>query len=376
MKELLKKLIRARSTVDVGELAAANLLAEYLADHGFDCCVDTWDDEAGVTRANCMGHLKTSGEKPALLFASHLDVVPPGDSSWSTDPFDPVETDGRIYGRGSTDMKGPMVAAAAAIIDCLESSAELKGDIIFAATAGEETDSCGIKRFVKDFQRQSQPIAGIIIPEPTDFKAVIAHRGMLWIEITTAGKTAHSSMPHLGINALSKMVKLLNRLEDFQPDFTAHPQLGEPSMSINVIHGGKAVNVVPDSCSVTVDIRTVPGQLHADITGQLKSVCRKLKEQDPDFHAEVEILRTVEALEGDADCEFIKNICLAGGIAKTSAVGYTTDGPFLTPLEVPIVIFGPGQSSICHQPDEYIEIADLENGRECFKKMITKLLCE
>lgn len=376
MKELLKKLIRARSTVDVGELASANLLAEYFADHGFDCRVDAWEDEAGVTRANFLAHLKSSGKKPSLLFASHLDVVPPGDSPWSTDPFDPAETDGRIYGRGSTDMKGPMVAAAAAIIDCAESGVELKGDIIFAATAGEETDSCGIKRFVKDFQRQGQPTAGIIIPEPTDFKAVIAHRGMLWLEITTAGKTAHSSMPHLGVNALSKMMKLLNRLENFQPAFTAHPQLGEPSMSINMIQGGNAVNVVPDSCSVTVDIRTVPGQLHADITGQLESICEELNGQDPEFHAEVKILRTVEALEGDADCEFIKDICLAGGIDKTSAVGYTTDGPFLSPLGVPIVIFGPGQSSICHKPDEYIEIADLETGRASFKKMITSILGE
>lgn len=376
MKELLKKLIQARSTVDVGELAAANILADYFTDHGFDCRVDTWDNEAGVTRANCLGHLKSSGENPALLFASHLDVVPPGDSPWSTDPFDPVETDGRIYGRGSTDMKGPMVAAAAAIVDCLESGAELKGDIIFAATAGEETDSCGIKRFVKDFQRQSQPIAGIIIPEPTDFKAVIAHRGMLWLEITTAGKTAHSSMPHLGVNAVSKMMKLLDHLKDFQPIFTVHPLLGAPSMSVNVIHGGKAANVVPDSCSVTVDIRTVPGQLHTDITEQLKGFFEELERQDSEFHAEIEILRTIEALEGDADCEFVSNICRAGGIAETSAVGYTTDGPFLLPLEAPIVIFGPGKSSICHQPDEYIEIADIETGTASFKKMITSILCD
>ncbi len=376
MKELLKKLIQARSTVDVGELASANLLAEYFTDYGFDCRVDTWDDEDGVTRANCLAHLKSSGEKPALLFASHLDVVPPGDSPWSTDPFTPAEIDGRIYGRGSTDMKGPMVAAAVAIVDCVQSGVELKGDIIFAATAGEETDSCGIKRFIKEFQQQGPSIAGIIVPEPTDFKVVIAHRGILWLEITTAGKTAHSSMPHLGVNALSKMVKLLNRLEDFQPAFTAHPQLGSPSVSINVIHGGKAANVVPDSCSVTVDIRTVPGQLQADITGQVKSICKELKEQDPEFHADIKVLRTAEALEGDANSEFIKNICLAGDIAKTSAVGYTTDGPFLVQLNAPIVIFGPGKPSICHQPDEYVEIADLETGREYFKKMIEKFLCE
>lgn len=369
MKDLLKKLISAPSTLTDGELQAANTLAEFFADHGINAQVDNWVD----SRANITAHLKSTGQKPALLFVSHLDVVPPGTAEWKYPPFEAIEADGRIYGRGSADMKAGLAAAAAAIAEITADKIELKGDLIFAATAGEETDSCGAKRFVA--QNSDLPaIAGIVIPEPTNFDIVTAHRGMLWLKITTKGKTAHGSMPHLGINAISAMNVVQNRLRDLQLPHTEHPRLGKCSMSINEIQGGKATNVIPDECTIKIDIRTVPGQKHEEIIAEFQKILDELKTTTENFQAEITADRSVEAMETDDNCDFVKTLCKVTGITETTAVGFGTDGPFLKPLNAPVVIFGPGKPQVCHKPDEYIDLADLDTAKQYYKNIILKFL--
>lgn len=373
MKDLLKKLIRAEATLDNGELAAANVLAEYLSGHGINCRIDKWEG----SRANFIAHVKSNGERPSLLFAAHLDVVPAGDTQWKLPPFEAVEVDGRIHGRGAADMKGPIASLAAAIVDVIGSGTKLKGDLILAATAGEETDSRGTKRFIEKDSTGLPRLAGVVISEPTDFTVVTAHRGMLWLEVTTIGKSAHGSIPHLGVNAIELMNVLLNRLNDYEPTYTTHPLLGKCSMSINEIHGGKVTNVVPDRCSIKIDIRTLPGQNNQDIISDLEAVCRELQERDERFEAEIApAVRFVPALETDVDSTFVKSFCEVVGMTKTNAVGFATDGPFFAELGAPVVMFGPGKGEVCHKPDEYIDIADLEKGAKLYKNIILKFLCE
>lgn len=370
MKELLGKLIRAESTVDIGELGAANILAEYFEGYGIESVVDVWDEK----RANFIARVNGTGQKPALLFGSHLDVVPADESRWQSDPFEPVEKDGRLYGRGSTDMKGGLVAAAAAITELVSEGATFKGDVIFSCTAGEETDSCGVFRFVENNRTELEELAGIVVPEPTSFTIVTAHRGMCWLKVTTFGKTAHGSMPQLGINAVLKMNKLLNLLDGFEFTFEPDPVLGGCSMSINQITGGKAPNVVPDSCTISLDIRTVPSQSSAGIIDQVRSLCERLAADDEQFRYEITTDRTVEAMQMDSECGFIREFRRVTGIDETVAVGYTTDGPQFAKLGAPLVIFGPGDSAVCHKPDEYIELADLEKGKEYYKRIIMEFL--
>jgi len=365
-------LIQAEATLDNGELAAANVLAEYLSGQGINCRIDKWDRN----RANFVAHVKSSAERPALLFAAHLDVVPAGDGQWKLPPFEAVEADGRIHGRGAADMKGPMASLAAAIAEVVKEGAELKGDLILAATAGEETDSCGTKRFIEKEALSLPRLAGVIIPEPTDFDVVTGHRGMLWLEVTTLGKSAHGSMPHLGVNAIGLMNSLLNRLHDYKLPCTEHPLLGKCSVSVNEIHGGKATNVVPDRCSINIDIRTVPGQTHQNVISDLEAICRELKASDSRFEAHIDTVKSVPPLETDVDSTFVKSFCEVVGAGKIGAVGFATDGPFFAELGGPVVIFGPGKPDVCHKPDEYIDIADLEKGAELYKNIILKILCE
>lgn len=370
MIELLKELIGCESTAAVGEVDACKTLAKYFNDRGVECQVDVWED----IFANATVHIKSSGEMPALLFAAHIDVVPADDDGWKCPPFVAVEHDGKIIGRGACDMKGGIAATAAAIAEVIEEGHRLKGDLIFTATAGEETTSNGIKRFVENYTDKMPPLAGIIIPEPTRFDIVTAHRGMLWLKVTTHGKTAHGSMPHLGINAILKMKALLNAIEVYTPECKEHPRLGTCSISVNKISGGSATNVVPADCSVEIDIRTLPGQSHEAIINEIEGLIDNLKQDDPEFEADVEIIRPVEAVESDDNSEFIKSFCRTVEIGETKAVGYTTDGAILKSLNKPIVVFGPGDTSLCHKPNEYIEIADVEKGKEYFKKVILNYL--
>jgi len=369
MKEFLQKLIQADTTSDKGELAAAQIIAAELGLSGIDSRIDSW----GQTRANIVAHIKSTGQKAPLLFVCHLDVVVPGEAAWSHPPFAAVESDGKIYGRGSADMKGGIATIVTAIRQVVDTGTRLQGDIILLCAAGEETDSCGVRRFMHERSWLSEP-AGIIIPEPTDFAVVTAHRGMIWLKVTTKGKTAHSSAPELGVNAISSMRAFLDELDKYKIDVQPHPLWGSYSMSVNTISGGKAMNVVPDQCTVGIDIRTLPGQNHERIINDFKQIFARLKQQNPTFNAEVSVDRAVEAMETDPQCSFVREFCAAVGANETKAVGFTTDAPHLRPLGAPIVIFGPGKPELCHKPDEYIDVSDVETAVEHYKKIILKFL--
>jgi len=369
MKKLLSKLIEAETTADKGELAAAEIISAELGRSGIKSRIDSWDS----SRANIIARVKSSGRKGALLFACHLDVVPPGEASWKNPAFAAIESDGKIYGRGSTDMKGGTAAIVTAIGEIVDSGTNLQGDILLFGAAGEETDSCGTKRFVRNFGGTPEFI-GAVIPEPTNFEIITAHRGMLWLKVATEGRAAHSSTPQLGVNAIASMRYVLNELQNFKIRFEPHELLGECSMSINTIAGGKAMNIVPDKCDIGIDIRTVPGQNAQGIIDDLQKIFVKLKQKNPQFEAQVSIIREVGALETDSRCDFVRDFCSAVGINETCAVGFTTDGPYFASLGVPVIIFGPGKPQLAHKPDEYIDIADVEKAVEYYKNIILKFL--
>ncbi len=373
----MHKLIQAETTAEKGELAAAQIIAAELRRSGIDSHIDSWSQ----TRANIVAQVKSPGYKPALLFVCHLDVVGPGEVDWMHPPFAAVESNGKIFGRGSIDMKGGIAAIVPAIRQIVDAGTKLQGDIILLCAAGEETDSCGVKRFIsngvnhplRDCSRIPE-LAGIIIPEPTDFAVVTAHRGMAWLKVTTRGKAAHSSAPELGINAISSMKTFLNELEKYKFDIQPHPLLGSCSMSVNTISGGKAMNVVPDRCEIGIDFRTLPGQSHEIIVNDIRQIFTKLNQQCLMSDAEVFVDRAVEAMETNPDCAFVRDFCIAVDAKETKAVGFTTDAPYFKPLGAPIVIFGPGKPELCHKPDEYIDISDVEKAVEYYKDIILKFL--
>jgi succinyl-diaminopimelate desuccinylase len=370
MRKLLKKLIQTAPVADTGEIRTSQVLKDYLSPLGIETKVDCFNDK----NANFTARLAGSGDKPALLFAGHLDVVGAEQKAWTFPAFEGIEQDGKVCGRGATDMLGGLASVAAAMAEIVQEKHVLKGDLIFVATAAEETDSSGVKRFLRTDGQTLGPLSGILVPEPTALEVMRAHRGILWLEITTAGKTAHGSMPHLGINAIEKMTAFLNLFKNYHVPHQPHPLLGGCSVSVNKIVGGQATNIIPDRCSVQIDIRTLQSQAHNAIVQDVQRLLEQLRRQDINFNAEITVLRSVPAMETDENDPFLKAVCKAVGVNKAGAVGFTTDGPWFAKLDAPVVVFGPGDPQMCHKPDEYIEVEQLEKAKQAYKRIILEIL--
>jgi len=370
MKELLKKLINAPSTLEKGEVETAMIAAEFLRKHNVQCQVDEW----APNRANLIAKIPSKREKKPLLFVGHLDVVPEGQGNWKTPPYKATESEGKIFGRGAADMKAGLASVLHTAAWISDNNIELTGDLIIAATAGEETDSCGIKRFVEKNIPQFSPLEAVIIPEPTDLEIMTAHRGFLWVEITTIGKTAHGSMPQLGINAIESMTKFLKELKSLPIDSVIDPVLGSGSLSINKINGGNAANVIPDKCSVQIDIRMVPGLEYTDIISNIEKIFEKIRSDDNNFQASLKVIRQVPPLFTDPNCDFVCRIKDVLAKSGTKTVGFTTDAPFLAKLGSPVIILGPGSPGMCHQPDEFVEITQMDKAFEYYKKIVIEML--
>lgn len=315
-------------------------------------------------RANIVMTLPGAGKAPTLLYDGHLDTVGPGDEgAWSDPPYSGLIKNGRLLGRGSSDMKAGVAAQAMAAILAHRSGIELAGDLVVASTCGEETDNLGAHTLRNTGRLEG--VGGIVIAEPSSNEVFIAEKGTLWIEISTFGRTSHGSAPHLGINAIGKMLDLLVDLRHFKPGGDKHPLLGEATSSLNLINGGFKTNVVPDHCTAVFDIRTVPGRSHQDIISALKSELKLAQASDKNFRAELKIAKDLPSVSTAEDHKLVK---LAQDIGrelwnrelKPAGISGYTDAAVLVPgTQIPFIIFGPGDMKTAHQPNEYVEIEKL-----------------
>jgi succinyl-diaminopimelate desuccinylase len=322
--------------------------------------------------------LKSSRKKPALLYNGHLDTVPVGSEKWVHDPFEGVVSEGKIWGRGTADMKGGLVALMVAAKALAEARIPLQGDLIIAATAGEEADSLGATAVVA--RSDLGPVQAIVIPEPSYNDVYVAEKGAFWLEITTQGKTAHGSMPEMGRNAVMMMVALIGELSKMPFPYKEHPLLGGFSQSINTITGGVKTNVVPDQCVITVDMRTVPGQDHRAILKQVEDLIADLSRRTPDFKASVKVTNDrapVETSPNEPAVQTFADIVaeVAGERPVPKGVRYYTDAVAFVPvLKAPMIICGPGDAKLAHQPNEHVEISKLVQAARIYTLAAAKLL--
>lgn len=338
------------------EKLAADWLAIQFERMGFTPQVE----DLGGNRANIVSVLKGSGEKPALVFNGHLDVVPPGDLPWTHEPFAGVQVDGRLYGRGTSDMKSGLMAMALAASALKHAGVKLKGDLIVAGVADEESTALGAKAWVDAGGLQG--VGAIVIGEPSNLEVYIAEKGACWVEITTFGKTAHGAMPDLGINAVMHMTAALQALTHLSLPFQPHPLLDKPTMSVGTIVGGQKTNVVPDRCRATIDMRTLPGMRHEDVVGKIRQTLDGLRQAIPNFQYELRVIADRAPVASDARSPIVAtllSILEAHGQPQTpkATPGFATDASVFQPASgAPFVIFGPGNPHVIHQPNEYVEI--------------------
>ncbi len=279
--ELLKRLVSINSVNPdlvpggAGEAEIAGFCAFWLAEHGFE--VHRVEEHAG--RPSIVGIARGAGGGRSLMFNGHIDTVSIG--SYDGDALDPAVRDGRLYGRGSFDMKGGM--AAMMVAAARARARGVRGDILVACVADEEHASFGTAEVAARFRTDAA-----IVTEPSHLELTVAHRGFVWFDVTVHGRAAHGSRPELGIDAIAKAGKFLVALEDYDGRLRAHPShalLKSGSVHASLIRGGEEISSYPAECRISLERRTIPGETPETVAAELRAIIDGIAAADPDFRA-------------------------------------------------------------------------------------------
>ncbi|GAB7388958.1 ArgE/DapE family deacylase [Bacillaceae bacterium] len=364
LEELLFQLIRIESHQETPGWEA-NLVAfikEYLEREKIDVELQAVLAE----RENLIARIRGNGTGPVLVFNGHTDTVPPYEME---DPFLPRKKNGRIYGRGSVDMKGALAAMIGVLLALKRGGVQLEGDVVFAATIGEESYSPGAYHLVTSGFHADYAIVG----EPTGMKVGIAHKGVIWGEAIFHGRSVHGSVPEKGINAIYKASDWIAEIQrSYIPALKerCHPLLGHPTINIGMIEGGTRPVIVPQQCTVRFERRLIPGETEEAALGELQGILDELAKKDPDMSGEVRALPVFHGvphgpLESQADSDLVKALRTAyreefRRDAEPCGLQYWTDGALLAMIPgVQTVVCGPGDIAQAHSNEEYITCEQL-----------------
>ena len=361
---LTRELVRFRTINPPGdEEGCARHVAAMLETAGFRCRLVPM----GAGRANLVARIG-GGSGRQLAFTGHLDVVPLGAAPWSVDPFAAETRDGRIWGRGATDMKSGVAAFVAAAIDAAPTLPAATG-LALIITAGEETGCDGAHLLVRSSLDAIGKVGALVVAEPTSNRPVVGHKGALRLELTAKGVTAHGSMPEKGVNAVTRLARAVVALEDFDFNVARHPVMGGPTLNVGWMHGGMNINSVPDLARVGLDIRTIPAQRHADVERQIASVVGT--------DIAVAVLDQNPAVWTDPGDAWMRSVFrtaadVTGVPSEVAAAPYFTDASALTAGlgGVPTVILGPGEAALAHQTDEWVSVAAIGAAKEIYTRLI------
>ncbi|HZJ54018.1 MAG TPA: M20 family metallopeptidase [Myxococcaceae bacterium] len=344
------------------ERDCARFLAELLENGGFRVRLH----EFAPGRASLVAAMP-GGSRPPLCFAGHLDTVPLGAAPWTRNPFAGETDAGRLYGRGSSDMKSGVAALACAALDLAREGQLRDGGLTLVFVAGEETGCEGAAHLARTAGALGTA-AALVVGEPTGGRPLVGHKGALWLEARTRGVTAHGSMPERGVNAVYSAARAVSALEAFQFDVPPDPLLGRPTLNVGMIRGGLNINSVPDEAVIGIDIRTVPAQQHARVREDLARVLGP----EVELRARVDV-PGVRTEENDPFVQKVYQLVeqRSGGRPTAASAPYFTDASILTPAfgGIPTVILGPGELVQAHQTDEYAEVLCIEETTELYREL-------
>jgi acetylornithine deacetylase len=334
--------------------------------------LESWDFRVEVNdvvdgRPNVVARVGTPGEN-SLLFNGHLDVV--GVEGMIHAPWDAEVRDGRLYGRGSSDMKGGVAAMCAA---AARAAAEATGgEIIIAAVMDEEYESRGTRALVAGGLRAK----AAIVTEPTRLAMMPAHRGFVWLDVTIHGRAAHGSRWDIGIDAIRHaglLLAELHELDTVELPKRSHPLLGRPSIHASLIEGGSGMSTYPDRCLLRLERRTIPGEQPMLIRAEVEEACARVRERVPEFRADVDVRVAQEPSDVSANAPVVAALAAAlhsGGIpVRIEGMSAWTDAALLNAAGIPAICFGPGDIALAHAAEEFIVLAEIERATEVLTHM-------
>ncbi|CDQ19126.1 M20 family metallopeptidase [Halobacillus karajensis] len=384
---LTQSLVRIPSVYRPGEEGGnEKKCAAFVAEHLSKLGIEVYIEEVEAGRPNVIGVIDSGKSGKTLIFEGHTDVVTEGDShSWKYDPFGAEIVDGLMYGRGTNDTKGNLACMITAVQSLLEDKEEWSGKIILCIPCDEEGMMIGIKHFIK--QGWADQADGAIICEPEENQVCIAQRGAMRLVLKTYGKMAHGAISWSGINPNLRMAKVIVELEKLekreQERLGKHPTLGWPSITPTILQapakGDAQINVIPEQCMTTLDIRTVPGQDHDRLQEEIHHIFARLAQDDPEFKADFDVIEDRPWTSTDKEepvveavAEAVQSVLVKDPIYN--GVPGATDGTFLHVAGVPIVTIGAGDREVPHQIDEYVDIEELAETTEIYRQAALNFL--
>jgi acetylornithine deacetylase len=350
-----------------GEGAIAALIARELGAAGLD--VTRQDVRPG--RPNVVGVLEGRAPGRSLMLCGHLDTV--GVEGMDR-PFDPVITDGRLYGRGAQDMKGGVAAMIGAARD-LAQRGLARGRVIVACVVDEEYESIGAEALVGAWSADAA-----VVTEPTDLQIAIGHKGFAWVRIETRGRAAHGSRPRDGRDAIARMGRVLVRLERLDRELQArppHPVMGTGSLHASIIHGGRELSSYPDRCTLQIERRTIVGEPEEVALSETRAILDDLRSEDAEFEADARAMFSRPPYEIDGGHALPRALRAAAAAAgrECALIGMTfwTDAAVLGRAGIPSVLFGPGGAGL-HSVEEYVNLEDVAACREALARLADSFL--
>ena len=371
--EMLSRLVAQPSvsctdaTFDQGNLGVVEELAEWLSDLGFSCHLMPIPNQPN--KANLIARLG-DGEG-GLVLSGHTDTVPCDPERWQSDPFVLANRDNKLFGLGATDMKGffPLAMQAAHAFR----ASRLREPLYIVATADEESSMSGAIELLA----QQQPLGRFaVIGEPTDMRPIRLHKGMMMEALKVVGRSGHSSDPDLGINALEGMQLVMAELLQYRAELQAkHRHAGfdvpVPTLNLGCIHGGDNPNRICGECELHFDLRPLPGMIPEQLRADINERMSRLGDRTGYQIEHRSLFPGLHPFEEPADSAIVvaaEEICGS----TPGNVAFATESPFLQQLGMGTIVMGPGSINQAHQPDEYIDLAQIEPGTEIISQLIQR----
>jgi len=375
--EMIKKLVAFNTTSRDSNLALIDFVREYLAAYGVEC--ELFYD-ADRRKANLYATLGPS-DRGGIMLSGHTDVVPVDGQDWATDPFAIVERDGKLFGRGTSDMKSFVAVVLALVPEFL--ARKLETPIHLALSYDEEIGCVGVRSMIAAVSKRAIRPTCCIVGEPTLMKPVIAHKGKISVRCNVRGRESHSALTHLGVNAVEAAAEIIAHLKsmargrrdhgpfdrNFSPPFT--------TIHTGVVQGGTALNIVPKNCSFVFEFRTLPGDPPEPLLDEVKRFAQGLVPEmqavAPETGISFEKLTATPGLSEAPDSEVADLVRSLSGANEVGKVSFGSEAGLFQEADIPTIVCGPGSIDEAHRPNEFIALDQVRQCEAFLRRLIDRV---